>query len=229
MIFITGDTHMNKNISKLNTKNFPKQKQLSKNDYVIITGDAGFIWDNSKTQKWWLNNITNRNFTTLFVDGNHENFDILNKYPVEEWNGGLVHKITPSIIHLMRGQVYTIEGKKFFTFGGASSIDICTRIPGIDWWKEELPNKAEIDLALENLEKHDFKVDYILSHTCSTTTLQYIAAREQFYIEDIDCANQFLEYIKGFVEYKKWFFGHFHLDYEIKDKEIVCFNNIHSI
>ena len=63
-------------------------------------------------------------FTTLFVDGNHENFDRLYAYPVEEWHGGKVHKIRPSVIHMMRGQVFAIDGKSVFTFGGASSHDI---------------------------------------------------------------------------------------------------------
>ena len=65
-----------------------------------------------------------KSFTTLFVDGNHENFDRLYEYPVEEWHGGKVHKIRPSVIHLMRGQIFEIEGKSIFTFGGASSHDI---------------------------------------------------------------------------------------------------------
>ncbi|MCI5599128.1 MAG: metallophosphatase, partial [Ruminococcus sp.] len=48
MIYITGDTHQNIDISKLNTKNFPEQKELTKSDYVIICGDFGMVWNNSK-------------------------------------------------------------------------------------------------------------------------------------------------------------------------------------
>jgi hypothetical protein len=56
----------------------------------------------------------------------------LNAYPVEEWHGGKVHKIRPSVIHLMRGQVYELQGKKFFTFGGAQSHDISGGILELD-------------------------------------------------------------------------------------------------
>lgn len=55
---------------------------------------------------------------------NHENFDRLMAYPVEEWHGGKIQRIRPSVIHLMRGQVFELEEKKLFTFGGASSHDI---------------------------------------------------------------------------------------------------------
>ena len=52
------------------------------------------------------------------------NFDRLYQYPVEDWHSGKVHKIRESVLHLMRGQVFEIEEKKIFSFGGASSHDI---------------------------------------------------------------------------------------------------------
>jgi len=74
MIYITGDTHIPIDISKLNAKNFPQQKLLDKDDYVIICGDFGGVWDESKEEMFWRNWLHERNFITLFVDGNHENF-----------------------------------------------------------------------------------------------------------------------------------------------------------
>ena len=49
---------------------------------------------------------------------------MLRELPVEDWHGGTVQRVRPSVIHLMRGQVYDIAGKRFFTMGGASSRDI---------------------------------------------------------------------------------------------------------
>lgn len=100
---------------------------MTKEDYVIICGDFGGVWNKeveNKEEKHLLDWLEGKPFTTLFVDGNHENFDRLYSYPVELWHGGKVHKIRPSVIHLMRGQIYEIDGKSFFTFGGASSHDI---------------------------------------------------------------------------------------------------------
>ncbi|MBQ9990753.1 MAG: metallophosphatase family protein [Lachnospiraceae bacterium] len=126
MIYITGDCH--RNFERFNTKNFPRQKEMTKDDYVIICGDFGGVWDkdtSGREETWWLNWLENKPFTTLFVDGNHENFDRLYSYPVEKWKGGKVHKVRPSVIHLMRGQVYLIGGKKIFSFCCSSSMQAC--------------------------------------------------------------------------------------------------------
>ena len=111
MIWVTGDTHGDW-IHRVNMDSFPEQREMSKDDYVIILGDFG-IWRDSPQQRWYLNWLEEKHFTTLFIDGNHENYDILDSYPVEEWHGGKVHFIKPSIIHLMRGQVFDIDGLKF--------------------------------------------------------------------------------------------------------------------
>ena len=93
---------------------------MSKDDVVIILGDFGLVWDYSgenKTEKYWLDWLENKPFTTLFIDGNHDNFDRLDNCPIEQWHGGNVHFIRPSVIHLMRGQIFDIEDKSFFAFG----------------------------------------------------------------------------------------------------------------
>ena len=92
----------------------------TKDDFVIICGDFGF-WDESGEQKYWRKWLSHKPFTTLWVDGNHENYDLLKTYPVEQWKGGNVQFIAPDIIHLMRGQIFEIEGLRFFTFGGATT------------------------------------------------------------------------------------------------------------
>ena len=82
---------------------------------------------------WWsLDWLNEKNSTTLFVDGNHENFTRLYNYPVEEWHGGKVHKIRDSVLHLMRGEIFEINDKKIFTFGGAKSHDIQEGILNLD-------------------------------------------------------------------------------------------------
>lgn len=58
------------------------------------------------------------------MDGNHENSDLLNTYPEQEWHGGRVHMVRPHVLHLMRGQVVNIGGLTWFTMDGAVSHDI---------------------------------------------------------------------------------------------------------
>lgn len=224
MIFITGDTHADWR-SRLRTKAFIEQKKMAKDDYVIICGDFG-IWDNSKEENNNLDWLENKSFTTLFVDGNHENYDILDSLAVSEWNGGKVHKIRPSVLHLMRGEIFTIEGKKFFTFGGASSHDIedgilevgdpriklwrrdeykLFRVNHVSWWERELPSQEEIDYGLDNLNRNGNKVDYIITHSPYASVLvQMVGNNKQ------DVLTRYLQKIKETAEYKHWIFGHMH-------------------
>ena len=97
---------------------------MTKQDYVIICGDFGGVWDGSKREKYWLDWLEDKPFTTLFVSGNHENYNLLSEYATEYWHGGKVQFIRPTIVHLMRGQVFDLCGKRFFTMGGASSLMI---------------------------------------------------------------------------------------------------------
>ncbi len=249
MIYITGDTHGEFN-KRFSTKNFWFQSNLTKDDYVIICGDFGGIWKvgwESKEEKYWLNWLEEKPFTLLFIDGNHENFDRLNGYPQKEWHGGKIHEIRPHIYHLMRGQVFELCGKKIFTFGGASSHDtkggileledpafktkkkrldrefIPYRINHLTWWKEEMPSKEEMEEGKDNLCKHNYTVDYIITHCCSTRT-QIVMGVQDLY--PADAMTDYLEYIKNYANYEKWFFGHYHMDKEVNDKETLVSEKI---
>lgn len=208
-IYITGDTHSNIDIDKLNSYNFPAGKTLDKNDYVIICGDFGFIWANTLTEaeEWWLNWFEEKPWTTLFIDGNHENHVRLNAYPVDEWNGGKVHKISNSVIHLMRGQVFNICGKSIFTMGGAVSIDKEWRTEGLSWWPQEVPSAAEFDEGFANLEKVNNKVDIIITHAMPSGLMDIYYS----YYKHDDVTN-YLNIINTDVEFKDWYFGHYHDD-----------------
>lgn len=121
-IYITGDTHGD--FRRFRPDIFPEQNSMTKEDLALICGDFGGIWFGDERDNADLDWLDQRPFTTAFVLGNHENYDACKSYPVEEWNGGKIQRIRPSLIHLMRGQVYEICGKRFFTMGGASSHDI---------------------------------------------------------------------------------------------------------
>lgn len=71
-------------MAKLNTKQCPEQWSLTKEDYLTICGDAGIVWQpDSGGDRWWQKWLEERNFTPLFVGGNHENHPALQEYPVE--------------------------------------------------------------------------------------------------------------------------------------------------
>lgn len=207
MVYITGDTHCPTDIHKLNTKNFPQQRKLTKNDYVIICGDAGFVWDNSKTDLYWRKWLDNKNFTTLFVDGNHENFDLLETFPIVDFLGGKARKISQSIYHLMRGEIYTINGEKYFCFGGAESTDKDHRVEGKSWWEQELPDFYEIENGLNNLKSVNYKVDYIITH-CAPFDFEFdiVGGLDGNYL------TLFFDRLWDLVDFKYWFCGHYHTE-----------------
>jgi len=225
MIFITGDTHGNIDINKLNSKKFPDQKNLTKSDFVIVAGDFGLVWDESKECKYWVKWLSEKNFTTLFIDGNHENFNLINSYEVQNWKGGKVHKISESIMHLMRGQVFSIDDLKFFTFGGAKSSDKEYRTENVSWWKEEMPSKEEYDEGIRNLELNSWTVDYIVTHTCPVEVQNILIEKFNKSLE-ITELNEYLSKVNTKVDYKHWYFGHNHLDEELTERHTILYNKI---
>ena len=239
-IIVTGDIHGNP-FQRLNLENFPEGKTFTKEDYVIILGDFGLVWDDSAMEHSCLDWLENKPWTTLFIDGNHENYDLLNKFPIEEWGGGRVQKIRSSVIHLLRGEIYDIGGYKFLAMGGARSHDIhdgvlevgdprikiwkkddfkLFRINHISWWEEEIPNEEERKNALRNLAENYYKVDYILTHEAPSSDVVLM----DHLLYHPDEYSKWLEMeIRQKVKYKKWFFGHYHLNLDVNEKETCLF------
>ena len=232
-IFITGDTHCTNDIYKLlpheashTIKNYDN---ITKNDYLIIAGDAGIIWNkkDSDITKDIISIYESAPWTTLFVDGNHENHDELMSFPVLEWNGGKIHQISDSIIHLMRGQVFNINNKTFFTLGGGDSIDKMYRIEGESWWPNEMPSDEEYEEALSNLQKHNMSVDYIITH-CAPS---YYLRRLCYLDPRPDKLTDFLESLEMMhkIDFKEWFFGHYHMDLKLDKQHRCLYNDIVEI
>ena len=253
MIYLTGDTHGD--FRRFGTRIFPEQKQMTKDDFVIILGDFGGVWSTDpedRMEKYWLDWLDREKpFTTLFIDGNHENYDRLYSYPVREWKGGKVHEIRPSVLHLMRGQIFHLCGKTFFTFGGASCHDIEDgifeaddpelkhihrmaakgyteyqdlryRINHVSWWEQELPSKEEYKECALNLRKAGFDVDFILTH-CLPTSLHLLIGEGRY---EADALTDYLEQIRTLTSYKCWFCGHYHREHNITESEKILYNQI---
>lgn len=214
--YVCGDTHADIDWSKLNSNHFYEGEELTKEDYVLICGDFGGIWDGGKNdwyiQKWY----NNKPWTTLFVDGNHENHDLLDAMPVKQWNGGKIHRVSDSIIHLMRGQTYDIYGRKIFTMGGADSIDKMYREENESWWSREMPSKEETDEAFLNIKKAGFKVDYVFTHTAPSNIVERI---NELY--ETDRLTDELKFYSEVLDFKTWYFGHFHqsVTYDVSGKK----------
>lgn len=217
-VYITGDTHGNYNkfMERLDVL------KLDSEDIVIVVGDFGFVW-NSDRQLENIKRLTQKDYTLAFLEGNHEDFDLINTFPACDWNGGKIHVIAPNIIHLMRGQVFTLEKKTFFTFGGGYSSDRYRRKEHEDFWKEEMPSALDYKTATENLEKNNYCVDYVLSHTGPLTFLRSLGHFPDIHEREL---NGFLDWLcNDKLDFKQWFFGHFHINVS-QDKFHILFDNV---
>lgn len=205
MIYITGDTHGE--YERFSNRYMRKQGlELGEKDYVIVCGDFGLCWARDPTFIYNCKFFADKKYTTLWIQGNHENYDMIEEYPVEEWHGGKVrHIVEDKVILLERGQVFEIEGKTFFTFGGAASHDIQGgildredkdydnkrrkairrglpfRINHETWWEQELPNEDEMNEGRNHLAGCGYKVDYVLTHCCATSVQKLIDKSKEEY------------------------------------------------
>ena len=238
-LYVTGDIHAEVDIHHINSQARKRNGiVLNPNDYLIITGDFGLPFSPSDIDEYnhkkgeyrfWINWLDKYPCKILFVDGNHDNHEWWAEQKVTKMFGGSVHVHPHSnnVIHLMRGQVYTIEDKTFFTMGGAKSVDILHRKEHISWWKDEMPSNTEYELAMKNLEKHNMSVDYVISHTCGNSYLNDLyTAHNEF--DQLTSFFNHLEFDFG-LKFKHWYFGHHHIDKQIDDKHTCLYYNIVKI
>lgn len=254
MIWITGDCHAD--FTRFSMRNFPEQKNMTRDDFVIVCGDFGGVWNYlipSKDEVYWLNWLTEKPFTLLFVDGNHENFDRLKEYPKVKFHGGMAHKIRENVYHLMRGYVFDLQGKKFFAFGGASSHDIqdgilnfedypsindcirdynartrrgeMLRINHLSWWADELPTSAEMKRGIRELKKVNFEVDYVISH-CLPQDVCVAAG----YMTPDKLTMYFNELVlEKKLKFQRWYCGHYHRSESIFSKFVIKYEGLERI
>ena len=226
---------------------------MTRDDTVIVCGDFGGVWHDSAEERYWLKWLNKKPFTTVFVDGNHENFDRLcsDEFPVVDFHGGKAHRIRPNIYHLMRGNMFEFDGKKFWCFGGASSHDISDgiidpsdfdsaeeflaevrlwcrlgkmfRINHLSWWEQELPSRQEMDFGMQILEENGFKTDYIISHCCPQEVSSVLGFRGS------DILTSYFNDVAHKTEFKKWYFGHYHREQDVWGKFILHYERIERI
>jgi len=223
MLFITGDTHRTE-LESLRAF-CAERPELTKDDYVIIAGDFSGVWAEDTLEED-LKRFSDLPLTVLFIDGNHENFNLLNASPVEEWQGGTVHKIKPDIIHLMRGQVFTIAGRKIFTFGGADTIIKDRLVENVSWWRGEFPTEAEFQEGIENLRKHNNAVDFVVTHSCGARALQFPAVQAIPGLWKEYKETKMLTHFEQTVSFRHWYFGHFHIDAELSESYTALYHAV---
>lgn len=197
MIYITGDTH-----GDYDAFCARKLKGLKKGDKLIITGDFGFIWDNSPEEQKILKKLGKKKYDILFVEGANENFERLRAYREVDLYLSKGLKIDRNIYCLKRGEIYTIDGKNIFALGGGMP-------PYADELTSELamPTDEELERAVENLSKFGRKVDLIITHEAPASVKKLIDPSAK--INDL---NLFLDTLLHNIRFSHWYFGSLHQD-----------------
>lgn len=206
MIYLVSDIHGHIRLPRI--KDLLQNISLRKDDYLIILGDAGIVWSETEHMevREFYNSLPN---TTLFLDGNHENFDLLEQYEEQNFLGGKVQKISDKIYRLMRGYVFSFNITKVFVFGGGFSAKKLDGTSPIPVWDQEMPNESEYERGKANLKQCGNHVDYVFTHVAPTSVAERIGAN---LVPQERILNDYFEIIKDTVEYRKWYFGHYHLD-----------------
>lgn len=222
--WVTGDVHGPIDIGKLSSKNWPEGRTLTEDDRLLVCGDFGLVWVDppSSEDKYWLKWLESKPWgETVFVDGNHENHDLLDAMPVTSWHGGRVHRLPghPHVIHLMRGETYEVEGGTWWCFGGARSHDRKWRTPGVSWWPHEIPSEEEMAHGLETLAAADYAPDFVITHECSYDVLDKALSRDygRTWGEEPphDAVTDYLQRVDGLLDWsrvRRWYSGHHHDD-----------------
>lgn len=227
-VYLTGDIHGMLD-DRFEVWNFPEGEELTHDDYLIILGDFSMPYDMLEDDSG-LRELNAKPWTTLFIDGNHEQHDYLASLPESEWHGGIAHRYPGyrNIIHLIRGEVYEIDGRTFFCMGGAQSMDKAIQQEWGTWHPEEMPDEAEYANAEQNLARHDWEVDFVLTHTCANRMLETAIGGNGFANTEIitDELTDFLDNLEDRLQYKHWFFGHLHSDCDLDDRHTLLFQSI---
>lgn len=220
MVYVTGDLHGD--IDRL----FDRQwRKLKAGDTVIVCGDFGFLWNSDKEEKEVIKYLGSRKYTVAFLDGTHDNYDSINRCRQTVWKGGLVHRISENLIHLCRGQIYNVEGKSIFTFGGGESVDKDMRLDSGKWWRQEIATPEEMAEGAKLLDQNDRTVDFILTHEPPAPVKSAMQLRRGE-TELITKINGYFDQISRLCKFRHWYFGSLHEDRTITPKHTCVFKQL---
>ncbi len=218
MIYVTGDLHGD-------LKTFKKRKlhKLKAGDKLIVTGDFGFVFDNGEEERKKREWLAKRKCEILFVDGAHDNHSLIDSFETAEYGGAPVKRIADNIFCLVRGEVYTIDGKTIFAFGsGLSENYLMKEDPDALYI---LPTMEEMRHGSESLKKIDNEVDYVITHEAPQTIRLYLDKNEY----TLNHLHQYFDSVTKRIHCKKWYFGHYHIDRDITRTYVCVFEKVRAL
>lgn len=223
MICVTGDTHGD--YSRFSHK---KIRSLKKDDFLMICGDFGFVWDGSPKEQAMLKKIGSKKYTTLFINGGHDNYELLSRYPEEDFMGGRARCISGNLYMLSSGYIFDLNGTEIFAFGGGQPDDIDAGFENTSWWEQELPDEAMLDTARKNLEANGSKADYIFTHEPPGSIAEFLNGGKNP-VSPMSRLNIYFDSMKNEIDFKMWFFGKLHRNCHIPPRYTAVFDEPYII
>ena len=217
MIYYTGDIHGNPK----RVLTYIDYMDVRKRDTIVILGDAGLNYLGNDSGDRFPKQMLNRaGIEILCIHGNHEmRPGSLPYYHTKEWHGGRVYVEDefPNLLFAIDGDIYDLDGKKAIVLGGAYSVDKYYRLQqGARWFQDEQPSEAIKEYAQQQLERHGWKMDVVLSHTCPTKYIPheaFLPGIDQAYVDR--STEDWLDGIEDRLDYGFWLCGHWHIDKRI--------------
>ena len=217
MIYFTGDTHGQ--TEKI--LGFIRRFQLTAEDTIVILGDAGFNYHKNDRGAKHIKRQLNAEGVTIFcIHGNHERRpESLPYYHESEWRGGSVYieDDCPNVLFAKDGELFDLDGRQAIVIGGAYSVDKYYRLQcGIDWFADEQPSEIIKKRVEAQLNRIEWQVDTVLSHTCPAKFIPTEAFLPGIDQSEVDrCTENWLDCIEDKLIYNHWLCGHWHIDKKI--------------
>lgn len=225
MFYITGDTHGN--FGRIDK--FCRINKTTRDDVMVILGDAGINYYLGLRDDLNKRIISALPITLFCVHGNHEQRPYaIDTYEEIKWRGGTVYveKEYPSILFAKDGEIYDFGGKSVMVIGGAYSVDKPYRLAfNHAWFANEQPSDEIKAYVEQQLEKANWQVDVVLSHT---VPIKYEPVEE--FIDGIDQSTVdksteiWLGEIESKLNYDRWYAGHYHTSKQV-DKLTIMFED----
>lgn len=216
VIYVTGDMHGD-------PQRFSERalRRLRAEDTLLILGDFGFVWQGGEEEERALDMIGARRYQVLFLPGAHENYSLLEQYPIVSFAGGQARQLRQRLYMLLPGEIYELEGQKIFALGGGQSEDVELRQEGKSWWPQELPSAQTLEAAAKNLAEKG-PADFILTHEAPQKLRTAILMRE----EEPNRLGVFLDRVMEREPYQKWYFGCYHIDRKVTRKHFAVYRQV---
>jgi len=218
-IYCHGDIH-GEVFEAFSYNQSPEMRKLTSEDYVIIAGDFGVIWDwhgDSEEDYYRLNWLNSKPWKTIVVLGNHECYPIYEAMPhctPDFLNSGTMWQCTymgttfENIYIIDTIATLDIDGKHILCINGAESHDKKWRTEGINWWPQEVVN---IDACLDFMAEHDKEhFDLIVTHEAPVLVKEMLPFLLDRYIRT--CGEKYLEILRKELDFDVWVHGHMHFD-----------------